>query len=56
MTEPSVMPWVDEKEPYPAFLRTLTGLELVVLQHEARRADDQVTLKAVLNELKRRSQ
>lgn len=48
--------WVNEREPFPAFLRALTDLELVALQHEARRADDAVTLRAVLLELKRRAE
>ena len=47
--------WVNEKEPFPAFLRTLNDLELATMQHEARVGCDDVTLKAVLAELKRRT-
>ena len=50
------MPWVDEREPFPAFLRSCHALELVKLQHEARAAGDEVTLRAVLLELKRRDE
>ena len=46
---------VDELEPFPAFLQTLSGLELAMMQHEARQVGDDVTLRAVLAELKRRS-
>jgi hypothetical protein len=57
MTDPETPAsnWVNESEPFPAFLRTLSGLELVAMQHEARQASDDVTLRAVLAELKRRS-
>jgi hypothetical protein len=46
--------WHEEHEPFPAFLRTLTPLELAVMQHEARQCGDTVTVAAVLAELKRR--
>lgn len=49
------MQWVDEAEPFPAFLQTCSGLELAVMQHDARAVGDDVTLQAVLRELKRRA-
>lgn len=48
--------WVDEREPFPAFLQSCSDLELVTMQHDARKADDAVTLRAVLLELKRRAE
>lgn len=44
----------DEREPFPAFLETLTVVELAKLQHEARAFDDRVTLRATLEEFRRR--
>lgn len=44
-----------ESEPFPVFLRSCTDLELVGLQHDARRAGDTVTLDAALAELARRA-
>lgn len=44
----------DEREPFPAFLETCSDMELVMMQHEARKVGDSVTLNAVLMELKRR--
>lgn len=49
------MNWVNEKEPFPAFLKTCTDVELVGLLKEAQRIGDDVTRKAVLAELKRRT-
>jgi len=49
-----MIPFHEEAEPFPAFLRTLSGLELAVMQHDARQADDLPSLNAVLLELKRR--
>lgn len=46
---------IDEHEPFPAFLQTLSGLELAKMQHEARGVGDDVTLRAVLTELQRRA-
>ena len=37
-----------------AFLQTLSLIELIAMQHEARRLDDPETLRAVLVELGRR--
>src|SRR2546428_7415494 len=51
MSDPKPPHWVDEREPFPAFLRTLSDLELVALQHEARLMRDDVTLQAVMREL-----
>ena len=48
------VPWHQESKPFPAFLRTLTGPELAVMQHEARAVGDTETVTAVLAELKRR--
>ena len=45
----------DGTEPFPQFLRTCGDMELVVLQHEARAAQDDETLQAVLMELRRRA-
>ena len=44
----------DEREPFPAFLETLNDLQLVVMQHEAREVNDEITVAAVLSELKKR--
>ena len=48
------MHWTDEREPFPAFLRTLSDLQLVALRHEAIEGNDAVTKRAVDAELKRR--
>lgn len=45
----------DEREPFPEFLQTLSGLELAAMQREAREWHDTVVLAAVLAELKRRA-
>lgn len=37
------------------FFKTCTDMELVMLQSDARKYDDQLTLKAVLNELHERA-
>jgi hypothetical protein len=46
--------WVDEREPFPAFLETLEPRELVTMRHEAIRVGDDITAAAVDRELKRR--
>ena len=48
------MNWHEEHEPFPAFLETLSGLELATMQHAARQVGDTATVTAVLAELKRR--
>lgn len=49
------MEWHNEAEPFPAFLRTLTGLELAMMQHAARQVGDAATVQAVLRELAERT-
>lgn len=55
MAETTDTHWVNEREPFPAYLRTLSGCELAVMQHDARQCGDSVTVQAVLAELRRRS-
>ena len=51
----STVQWINEKEPFLAFLRTCFDMELVALQHEAHEVGDKATVNAVLAELKRRA-
>jgi len=45
---------INEREPFPAFLATLTALELAAMRHDAIRLMDAVTKSACDDEFKRR--
>jgi len=46
--------YMDEREPFPAFLETLRASELAVLRHEAIQVKDDATKGACDREFKRR--